>query len=61
MIELIIVIVTVSILAISAIPRFNKDDNNLELATNQVINHILYTRSLAMQQDKFISHPIFLS
>ena len=59
MTELIIVIVAVAILAVNAIPRFDKSDTNLKLATNQVIDHILYTRSLAMQQDKFISHPVF--
>lgn len=51
LLELVFVIVIIGILA----TQFFKtsDNNNLQLAANQVISHIRYTQHLAMMDDKF--------
>ncbi|NLC28414.1 MAG: type II secretion system protein [Campylobacteraceae bacterium] len=51
MIELVFVIVVAGIIAVIALPRF--DRNNLQEAADQVMNHLRYTQHLAMQDDKF--------
>lgn len=51
MIELIFVIIVIGILAVLAMPSFNK--NTLAEATEQLANHIRYTQHLAMVDDRF--------
>jgi type II secretory pathway pseudopilin PulG len=56
MIELIIVIVIISILLIKA--NFTLANTSLNQAADQVINHINYTRQLALKDNKFQYYPI---
>lgn len=51
MLELVFVIIVVGILAVLALPNFTT--NPLQLAADQVANHIRYTQHLAMVDDKF--------
>ena len=51
MIELIIVIVTVAILAVTIIPRLERD--HLQEAVQQVARHMRYTQHLAMVDDMY--------
>lgn len=51
MFELIIVIIVAGILAITTIPRLEKD--NLKIAVEQVARHIRYTQHLAMVDDMY--------
>jgi prepilin-type N-terminal cleavage/methylation domain-containing protein len=50
MLELIFVIIVIGILAVLAMPSFNK--NSLAEAAEQVAGHIRYTQHLAMVDDK---------
>ncbi|QCI28042.1 hypothetical protein [Caminibacter pacificus] len=54
-IELIIVIIIIGIIAYTI--NFNFFDNNLKVAADQVENHIRYTESLAMKDDKYQPFP----
>jgi type II secretory pathway pseudopilin PulG len=56
MIELIIVIVVISILIIKT--NFTLSNTSLNQAADQVINHINYTRQLALKDNKFQYYPI---
>lgn len=51
MLELIFVIIVIGILAVLAMPSFNR--NPLAEATEQIANHIRYAQHLAMVDDKF--------
>ena len=51
MLELVFVIIVIGILAVLAMPNFNR--NSLGEAAEQVANHIRYTQHLAMVDDKF--------
>lgn len=51
MLEVVFVIVVISILAVLALPNFNR--NLLQEAAEQVSGHIRYTQHLAMNDDKF--------
>ncbi len=51
MLELVFVIVIIGILAVVAMPSFQRD--TLQEAGNQIISHIRYTQHLAMMDDKF--------
>lgn len=51
MLELVFVIIVIGILAVLALPNFTT--NPLQLAADQVANHIRYTQHLAMVDDKF--------
>ena len=55
--ELIFVIIIVSILAYFAANRFKKD--TLTPASYQLLDHIKYTQSLALNQDMFVPSPYF--
>ena len=56
LIELLIVIIIASILAVVMIPHFERD--NLRESTNQVIRHIQYTQHLAMNSDMYNANDI---
>jgi type II secretory pathway pseudopilin PulG len=51
MLELVFVIIVIGILAVLAMPNFNR--HPLQEAAEQVANHIRYTQHLAMVDDKF--------
>jgi len=51
MLELIFVIIVIAMLAVLAMPNFNR--NLLQEAADQVAGHIRYTQHLAMNDDKF--------
>lgn len=51
MLELIFVIIVIGILAVLAMPNFNR--HPLQEATEQLASHIRYTQHLAMVDDKF--------
>lgn len=51
MLELVFVIIVIGILAVLAMPSFNK--NSLAEAAEQVAGHIRYTQHLAMVDDKY--------
>lgn len=51
MLELVFVIIVIAILAVLAMPNFNR--NLLQEAAEQVAGHIRYTQHLAMNDDKF--------
>jgi len=56
LIEMIIVIVVASVLAVVMIPRFERD--NLRMAANQVVRHIQYTQHLAMVDDVYDANDV---
>ena len=57
LVELIFVIIIASILAYFAANKFEKD--TLTPASYQLLDHIKYTQSLALDQDMFVSSPYF--
>ena len=57
LIELIFVIIIIGIIAVFTSSRFSRD--GISIATDQILNHIRYTQSLALNQDMLVPLPQF--
>ena len=55
LIELVFVIIIIGIIAVFTSSRFSRD--GISIATDQILNHIRYTQSLALNQDMLVPLP----